>query len=177
MSGRKIYSLFMYTFTGIILTGCSREFEPVYSVPEDIQPYIDTFITEAQNRGNDIVINNLIIEYDSLLDIITCGNCNETTKDNNVQKIIRINPGCDFTYSEQFENLIFHELGHCFLGRAHTSEKLPGGAPKSLMVPSNLNLYSPCVYALGELCDLRYRRTYYLDELFDENTPVPDWGK
>lgn len=158
-------------------TTCVRDFEPVYKVPPDIQPYLDTFIEEAQIRGFDYKIDNLFIVYDSLVEYPTCGICNETTRNNNVQKIIRINPQCEITYSEQLEALIFHELGHCFLGRFHTSEKLPSGAPKSMMVPGNTGIYSPCVYSLGGPCDLRFRRTYYLDELFDENTPVPDWEK
>ncbi len=41
-------------------------------------------------------------------------------------------------------------------------------------------LYTRCVYDIGGTnnnCDRRYRRQYYLDELFDENAPPPDWGK
>jgi hypothetical protein len=68
---------------------------------------------------------------------------------------------------------MFHELGHAVLERQHLNIRLPGGLERSMMCgsPNNCNqfaLYNDFTPALRE---------YYLDELFLETTPVPDWAK
>ena len=161
--------------------GCSKhkEFVPEYNVPAEFQPYVDAFTREAASRGHSYIIKNLIIQYDTNKDGTLCGACNSISLDAPVQKIISINPGIQcWNNSAELETLIFHELGHCFLGRIHTNERLPKGDPKSIMVPDNLALYSPCIYNIGgQPCDNSFKRAYYLDELFDEKTAVPEWGK
>ncbi|MEP7320203.1 MAG: hypothetical protein ABI921_15710 [Panacibacter sp.] len=97
---------------------------------------------------------------------------------NNVQKIISINPRIKcWQNSLQLETLIFHEMGHCMLGREHDTNLMPRGYAKSIMYPNDITLYSPCVYPIGDSCNQLYRRAYYVDELFDTSTPLPDWGK
>ena len=160
--------------------GCKKQndFLPVYSVPAKFQPYITSFINEAANRGHAYTINNLIIQYDSTLTAAYCAKSNVISAENNVQKIISVNPNITCWQNNiQLETLIFHELGHCFLGREHDDTLLPKGDPKSIMIKNDITIYSPCVYSLGDTCGKEYRRTYYLDELFDANTPIPDWGK
>ena len=163
---------------GLPLAACERGFEPVYDVAEDLQIQVDTFLEEAAVRGYELTINNLILEYDPELAPSTCGTCNSHSASNSIQKVISINPHCPITYNEQREALVFHELGHCILGREHDFDLLPNGDPKSLMAPGNIDLYAPCVYKIGEEnCDFTFKRGYYLDELFDETTPVPEWAK
>ncbi len=95
-----------------------------------------------------------------------------------VQKIISVNPRYCWENNYQKEALLFHEMGHCFLGRPDNNELLPSGDPKSLMVAGDINVYSPCVYQIDpEPCNNLPRRSYYIDELFDPNTPLPDWGE
>lgn len=165
----------------IFLLGCSEkeEFTPLYQVPEEIQPFIDAFEAEAKLHGHDIKITNLIIRYDNTIPDPYCGACNSNALNTNVQKIISINNELDCWDSpEEHEALFFHELGHCILGREHDSSLLPNGNPKSIMVPNNLSLYGPCIYDIdpGAPCNDRFKRDYYIDELFDPNTPVPEWG-
>ena len=76
------------------------------------------------------------------------------------------------------EVLIFHELGHCVLGRLHQNDYLPNGDPKSLMIQNELDQYA-CVYDLSgdNDCNNLFKREYYLDELFDPTTPTPDWAQ
>jgi len=165
----------------LLLSGCSSDdnFEPVYNVPEEFQPIVDTFLAEARARGHEFQINNLIIAYDDELEIRYCGTCNSNSMSNDIQKIISINSRKCWINDAQKEALIFHELGHCFLGREHDDTKLPNGDPKSMMVEDNLSIYSPCVYVFGNNvdCNFTYKRTYYIDELFDENTSIPDWAE
>jgi hypothetical protein len=167
----------------MVLSGCSKEvdledFVAVYDVPAEYQLYVDTFINEASIRGYSIEIENLIINHDKSLEAPHCAKCNSNALEKNVQKIISINPNinCVFT-SEQKEVLLFHELGHCVLGRLHESSRLPNGDFKSLMNENDLSVYTSCVYPVDNgPCDFRFKRSYYLDELFDEDTPVPEWG-
>jgi hypothetical protein len=70
-------------------------------------------------------------------------------------------------------------LGHCLLNRmVHREDKLPNGDFASIMNRAEKGLYEVCVYDIGGGdCDKTYRREYYINELFDETTPIPDWGK
>jgi hypothetical protein len=165
-----------------LIVGCSKVkekgFTPVYDVPAEFQPLVSRFIQEAAQRGKTIAVTNLIIKYDSSLNNSSCAACNSLSLDPNVQKIIVVNPNfhCYDNANEQ-EALFFHELGHCVLGRSHDNRLLPNGDPRSIMVYDNIKLYSPCLYPIGGSCvDNSFKRTYYLDELFNEQTPVPSWG-
>lgn len=164
----------------VLVLGCSKDddFVPEYNVPDDLQHFIDTFVSEAASRGFTYEVENLIIEYDDSFSDQFCGQCNSVAPNSAVQKVIKINPTIDCWFSaEEREAFFFHELGHCFLRRLHDDSLLPNGDPKSLMVTSNLAVYSPCIYPVeNEPCNNTFKRLYYLDELFDESTPVPDWG-
>jgi hypothetical protein len=164
----------------IFFSGCKskNDFTPIFNVPDQFSPYVDSFIVAAAERGINITIDNLIITYDSSLSIAYCANSNVTSSQNNVQKIIYLNPNIQcWQNSRQLETLLFHEMGHCILGREHDFSLLPNGDPKSIMFPDYVTLYSPCAYPINDSCNQLYKREYYLDELFNPNTPVPDWAK
>jgi hypothetical protein len=172
---------FFYCLLLVFIIGCNRDdgFKPVYDVPADLQPIVDRFIEEATLRGVTITIDNLIIRYDNSAGNTVCGSCNSESVTDNVQKIISIatNSSC-WDDPLELEALIFHELGHCKLGRLHDNTLLPNGDPKSLMVENDVSIYAPCIYPIdNKPCDNSFKRDYYLDELFDQNTPVPPWGE
>ena len=175
---RKIILLYVLFF----FLSCSKEshkdFVPVYDVPAEFQPIVASFIQEAAKRGDTLAINNLIIKYDSSQNANYCALCNSLSMQPDIQKIITINPNIRcYNNAQEKEVLFFHEMGHCILGRSHDNSLLPNGDPKSIMVEDNLRLYSPCAYPIGGSCeDNTYKRTYYLDELFNEQTPVPQWA-
>ena len=164
----------------LVLVGCDRndDFKPVYDVPEEIQPLIDSFIHEASIRGITLTINNLIVSYDDNPANAVCGSCNSASPATDIQKIITLKSGAPCWIEQlELEALVFHELGHCVLGRLHLNDQLPNGDPKSMMVEDNVGIYAPCLYPIeGEPCDNSFKRSYYLDELFNENTAVPDWA-
>ena len=172
-----------FLLAGLLLFSLSCQKEkliPIYAVHEDFQALIDSFLVEAAKRGMYLEIDNLILEYDDL-PISFCGKCNSLASSNSTQKIIGINANnrC-WEQPSELEALIFHELGHCILGRSHATDTLPNGDPKSLMVDGNITLYAPCRYVFGpdaSECNNVHKRTYYLDELFDPETPVPEWSK
>ena len=163
-----------------LMYGCEKTSEEVfYDVPEEFEPFVELFIQEAKSRGIDLEIENLIIAYDDEMDDAICGSCNSRTPDANLQKIILINANICWISDLQKEALLFHELGHCILGRDHEATQLPNGDPKSMMIKDNISIYSGCIYAFGDTdeCNFVFKRPYYLDELFDETTSVPDWAK
>jgi hypothetical protein len=151
----------------------------VYDVPQEFQSIIDQFQLEAISRGYDIQIDNLIIRYDAEVEAPYCATCNSKSLDASIQKIISINPDQCWLNDYAKEALIFHELGHCILGRDHDNTLLPNGDPKSMMVENNINVYAPCIYALDgdNSCNFIFKRDYYISELFDDDMAIPDWAK
>ena len=165
----------------VLLANCKKEpFTPVFSIHEDFKSMIDTFRVESLRHGLSVDFNNLILDYNTKLEDDICGQCNSTsTGIDQLQKIVEIsmNNHC-WDHREELEALVFHELGHCLLGREHIMDTLPNGDPKSLMVAGNLTLYAPCKYVFGtENCNNLHKRSYYIQELFDPNTPIPSWAK
>jgi hypothetical protein len=160
----------------LLVLGCHKQGGFVYRVPQEFEPIIQKFITEAGTRGHAITISNLIIQYDYSPSFQYCAVSNIISSRNDAQKIITINGHPCWLNSAQLETLIFHELAHCVLGRNHDMSLMPKGYPKSIMYTGDLTMYSPCVYALSDSCNKAYRRTYYIDELFNSATPMPAWG-
>lgn len=70
------------------------------------------------------------------------------------------------------QETVTHELGHALLGRTHDFGKLPNGMYRSVM-GNNAN-YETSGWTRN---NTDYRKKYYYDELFDSNTPYPDWAK
>ncbi|HZI52986.1 MAG TPA: hypothetical protein VFD56_04770 [Chitinophagaceae bacterium] len=161
----------------VLSLSCQKKNDFVYNVPREFEPHVQRFISEAGARGHRISINNLIIKYESSSSLVYCATSNVISSGNDVQKIISIKSTSCWQTDTQAETIIFHELGHCILGRDHDNSLMPKGDPKSIMYPDNTELYSPCVYAIGDSCNKLYRRAYYIDELFNPSTPAPDWGK
>ncbi len=164
----------------ILLCGsCKKETPPEYRIPAEVEPYVHEFVKEAKARGLDLKIDNLIVEFAQPDNNFTCGVCKDPT---HRQKhiIIGVQKNCWVEASIQArEALVFHELGHCYLSRFHTSKKFADGTYASLMNPDDTEVYAICAYPINgdKDCDKRPRRQYYIDELFNENTPAPAWAK
>lgn len=178
------FPLVWFILLWMLLPGChEKEQAPIYQVPADIEPYIKTFLAEAKLRGKEIHLNNLILEFGTQGNEDICGECVQVPgKPDHQKRIIISNESICWSDAAPLvrEGLIFHELGHCILGRIHHKDAhLSNGDFASLMNTNQVNVYGPCEYDLGggNACDQSFKRQYYLDELFDENTPVPDWAK
>lgn len=139
----------------LVLAGCGQG---VYSVDPDFQVYVDSFSQASQMYSTSPVdTSNLVIHYGDLSTSVSAvegshvaGLCQEAlaptiTIDPVQWKLLRDN--------EQ-EELVFHELGHCLLHRAHTSEVDQYGNPLSIMNPVLFSNYE-------------YRRAMLLKELFN----------
>jgi hypothetical protein len=180
---KKLIFLSILSFT----VACERNVEPVtpaiYSVPAEVQPFIETFKKEAALRNVTINLDNLIISFEGKIKKSECGVCEQVENDSKYQKTITLNKD-SFCWndapSQNKEALVFHELGHCILGRLdHRNDLLPNKAPASIMTSTLSGQYEPCQYAIGGTndCNKTSRRKYYIDELFNPKTPVPDWAK
>ncbi len=174
--------------TIVILTTCKQKVEPIsapiYAIEKQFQPFMISFLKEAAERNIKIDTTNLIIKLNNQLKIDKCGTCTYSTKNKNSQKTVEIYTNSLTCWSvatfNAKEALIFHELGHCLLGRIdHKNDTFTDGSPKSIMVANNQELYSPCVYVIDDnpaACNKTIRRKYYIDELFNPATPKPDWA-
>lgn len=153
----------------MLTTSCSSEDEvPLYRVRPDFEPHVQKFIEEAALRGMEIDFSDtgLSIQFREARDTASSGVCFIG------QHRIEIERGDWNQLSmNNKEGLIFHELGHCELGRPHINALLPNGEWKSRMrgAPFTPGEPSPVINYSGR------RRDYYVDELFDPSTPEPDW--
>ncbi|GAA4467251.1 hypothetical protein GCM10023189_50590 [Nibrella saemangeumensis] len=166
---------------GLLLLDCRPDdppHTPVYEVPAEIEPFVQAFRDEAAKRGKTLKIDDLIVEFGETSGQDICGVSQVESNKTPRITLVREWPCWTRAYKETQEGLVFHHLAHSVLGRGHKKTLLPNGDFASLMNGEDLGVYSPCIYPIGNTpCNLTGRRTYYLDELFNENTPVPAWGK
>jgi hypothetical protein len=175
MNNRWFYLIFLM----IILSSCkdTEGTEPIkYEVPSPLQPMIERFIQEGSKRGKILTIKNLIIKLsdepiETSPNQFSCGITNgEITEQK--QNIVQIDTQClAWRHSElSKEILIFHELGHAILLRHHDNSRLPNGDWKSIMTGANWTIFDYYIFN-------SQKREYYLDELFNPSTQVPEWAK
>lgn len=155
----------------IALSACNDRTE--YRVDPEFEPYVTLFTAEAALRGYHFNFEQtgLIIEFADL-DENKAGLCHFETPirieiDESYWKAIGQYPNGNLLR----EHLIFHEMGHGILDRDHLNQLLPNGDWKSLMCGGDR--------VDGKSWNINYageRRTYYIRELFDENTAVPDFA-
>lgn len=99
--------------------------ESTFNVTADLLPYVDSFLREWRARKGNVVITDLIADFDdieqdpsskkTILGICTTGRLMSPT--------VTIDP----THWKRLsalkrESLMYHELGHCVLGRPHVED-------------------------------------------------------
>jgi len=166
---RTAYFGLLVVALGLVSCGNSDE----HKVDAKFTEYIQRFQDEATKHGKnlDLINGGLIVEFADLKDGVA-GLCH-------YEKPIRIE--IDKTYWDAIskyadadlmkENLLFHELGHGFLGRKHLNSTLENGDWKSIMCGGDK--------VNGRSWNINYhgvRRAYYVDELFNESTAAPTYS-
>ena len=149
-----------------------------YSVPADVEPYLQRFREEARKRGQTPTTDNLIVTFGKTTGSDACGQC--LLESGKTPRITLSTDAYCWTNANENERecLVMHELGHCLLNRSHRTDRFPNNAYVSLMNPDDVSVYATCRYPIGnDVCDKRPRRDYYLDELLVPATPAPVWGK
>lgn len=145
-----------------LLASCQKgaDTAPAISVEVAFQAYFDRFEAEGALRGLDINLAATPIGavFSEELAAGQAGLCTQYTS--GISRI-EIRPAAWSAANDlEREHLIFHELGHCYLGRAHDDAKDAAGFCLSIMQSGS-----------GD-CRYNYRnrtRAAYLDELFGQN--------
>ena|SRR5438105_1597512 len=115
-------------------------------------PYVNRFIQAGQSVGVDVDMTAISITFLEELPHDAAGICHMATK-----TVVILEPYWNSINDSEKETLIFHELGHCVLGRQHENNAL-GGYPHSIMYFAN---------TIGE--DQIYYKAHrqeYINELF-----------
>ncbi len=135
-----------------------KDLKRIYNIDPELAPHLEVFKAEAQQRGIPMNINNLIMKFTKKFDKT------ETLAQCQYGLVPTIVVGLEFwRYSDlkTREQVVFHELGHCILGRDHLDDSVNLGGyniiPKSIM---STMLFSSTFYD--------HNRTYYIDELFQK---------
>lgn len=113
------------------------------------QPYINSFVSDARAHEVTVDTSTLAIYWHNF-------GWSRAVADCDMAGTIRM--GIKYWNSaDDIERLLvlYHEMGHCVLGRYHDTALLPNGQPASIMNPYNID---EAVF----LAD----RDYYLTELF-----------
>ncbi|HNP94115.1 MAG TPA: hypothetical protein PKJ63_00755 [Cyclobacteriaceae bacterium] len=163
---RSSYAVFIL----ILLLSCQEDAVVPVKEPNPLMEYLVDFLKEAEKRGVEIDTTRLVlelvdnVEYDGVqycgVGISRSGSRTPTVR---ISKIGRCWSQQDYYFKKE---LLFHEFGHALLARLHDNDTLPNGAKRSIMAQGIYRFFQN-----------ETKLVYYLDELFDPSTPVPDWAK
>lgn len=154
----SIFSLLLPLVFFVLMACEKEEVAPSSQVDEALQVHFNRFLEEAAERGADYQaqvadLEGHIkeIERDGVV-----GQCHSSDEASNIVEVDE-----DFwqtaSYTER-EYVVFHELGHCVLGRGHSDGRTAAGICESIMYSGLTN------------CKVNYtasNRETYLDELFE----------
>ena len=162
------------SFTLLLSWGCSKDNTssgPAYDVNPIFEPYVQQFIEEGKKRGVDIDFSDsgLKIELSEKELEFAGGFCYLG------EHHIVINKTVWQQGNEEYKTrLIFHELGHCELGRLHKNDRFTNNQVwKSIMRGDPLNAAERRI----PVPFFGFRMEYYVDELFNPLIDDPQWSK
>lgn len=155
---------------GLILTGCGSQQSDYREIlvnsvgktdPRTVYGRQSSFIehyTAFENTFG-VTIGDIPIRLSDNID--AAGVCTTWTKGSKQYKQIEISRSyyTKIKHSKaKVEQLVFHELGHCVLGRHHNNEEHQGGGPASIMKSRAFNSYDINKYYIPN-------RQYFINEL------------
>lgn len=139
-------------------------------IPEPFREYLTSFLHEAEIRGVIVDTTGFTISFvDSFpFSSKACAIGVEASGQNPAYiQIAKENRICwEGRDNSWRKELMFHEFGHALLKRGHDFRTLPNGEKRSIMYQ----------WVSGETIANSLKTKYYIDELFNKNTPVPDWA-
>ncbi len=146
-----------FIFIPMMLSCTVEEMETTTSTRSSLDQYVSNFEQEARNRGLHIDVSALgiTIELADIPEQNVAGVC--YTHSHAPGRIEIDAPYYHSMPDLRREYVVFHELGHCVLGRAHAEAQYPNGTCRSIMASGT----GQCIerYTLSN-------RSRYLDELF-----------
>lgn len=147
----------------VVVTSCQEDIATEESdlsnvnIPSSLTPYFETFKEKAleYNIAVDYESENVTAEIKLINEGTVAGSC--TTNGHDIKHIV-----IDQSFWSQASHLVkemvvFHELGHCVLGRGHREDSFSNGICRSIMRSG-----------LGECRDayIAENRDYFIEELF-----------
>jgi len=166
---KNLKLLLLVTLVLIPLSACLVQYQKG-TIQEETRPYVNSFLNECYTYGVDCSkIGQVTVEIEELSDdelagdgttlaictmYITAGMFLPT-----MIKTVRISP--EFWYDADEDSrlsVVYHELGHCVLDRAHNDDMIDNETPASIM-NTFLGDY-PAYYFSPE------NKDYYMRELF-----------
>lgn len=170
---KKIFQFTLLVLVTFLLNlSCKKEVQNIVELEPEFEYYWNKFVEEAEARYLDLRVDtmNFSITFGELSGSIA-GECGSI-------------PGGDIIIDQESwleldtfvrEHLIFHELGHCVLGRHHPYDGVNGELNNLRMFECE-TLMTAGLDGFG--CGIDYHsekwREFYIDELFNITT-VPDW--
>lgn len=142
----------------LLLTSCSKfkVHDPVLDIPQAFLPYFNSFLLEAKTHGKELFVNDLRVTFVDLSYTGSLAICHTNGYDTPTIVV-------DFGYwsgtsDNDREELMYHEFGHCVLGRRHLEgEYMNGGNGIPLSIMASLH-FDGMTYFLNH--------EYYMVELF-----------
>lgn len=112
----------------LLLTGCGNGLSLAPPLPVSVAPHVRAFHSLASKHGKPIAIDTVNIQFSNGLNENTLGVCKSSG-------VIYLNRSrWNALNVTQRRIVLFHELGHCYLGRGHTrGYNASRGIPKSIM--------------------------------------------
>lgn len=143
----------------LLSSGCGSYSESL-NPKNNIDPEFNSLVQKFEQEQNETVYVDITFKKIEPPAVGLCWRYEESKTGVSIE----IDPDYWFSTTEtKKEVLLFHELGHCILGRDHEEEKLYYTIPKSIMFPY-----------VFETSYLLYR-SYYVDELKNTNTLLTDY--
>jgi hypothetical protein len=164
--------IIIYSFLILVLfNSCTDPHK--YSIDPAFTEYLQRFENEAASRGRQLnpKSSGLIIEFGALANNDAGLTHYETPIRIQIDKAYWDDISKSSNADLMKENLIFHELGHGLLGRDHLNTTLENGDWSSIMCGGTVVDKRPW--------NINYRgirRSFYVDELFNKNTPKPSFS-
>jgi len=155
----------LFSFLILFLFTCSDDEQVIKSfvnVDERLWPYFERFEEVAADRGVmvDLNLSGIVASLERFDQPNVAGKCQHPTPSENIL-LIDLPFFVNTTDDMLKEFVIFHELGHCYLGRDHREDGYQNGVCISIMRSG-----------IGDCLDnyTKNTRSIYLDELFDPDS-------
>ncbi len=118
-------------FLGFYFSSCQQDIDN--EIEAELQLYFDAFVEEAAIQGVEISLDEIDIGgyIENIEERGTLGQCKSYS--NGAKQIVIDQPYWSRASDVEREYLVFHELGHCILGREHLDSKNASGICTSIM--------------------------------------------
>lgn len=134
----KLWTVAISIMWMIVAVGCAEK--PESHVDPEFQELVSQFQREAQEHGVAVEMAGLTVafgDFEAKSSGVTLGSCRGAGSEN---PRVKINSASWPKLSQSArKEVIFHELGHCILVRAHKDDVASTGFAKSLMARSILS--------------------------------------